>query len=740
MNIQKISIGLLILGLIVGMSFMPASADWKDEVIDKLEGPSPGDLFAISYKTPWIIYPNDSHAMNICFETDTGVDEDHKHIYIDLNPDSKCDGDHGSDCDFSYKPMVIDLDKDRRLWTFYCRGLQPDEDYSFKICYRDHLTDWWSSKTGHFHTAPHVVTSKLRFYAFGDTRGEAKTDDVASSIKEDHHRRGGKFVIHTGDIVFRGGRVCHWDGLNIVDPWSDGFWGYQGAIDMLRSMPIFTTIGNHDFDTDDFDKHSDGINDHYYYRYFKYPMYPAVSDLDDFYYSFGWGPAKFFSLTNYPMDHLCSGSHPVKPGTDQYNWLVEQLENLEGKGLWKIVFMHGPAYACNCRVPEVRDYLVPLFEQYGVDLVLSGHAHYYSRKTVNGITYLVLGGGGAELEDLDYKKCVEDKRADFAAKKYHYAYFDIDHDYMQIEARTDNGTIFDKIVLDRTPKADFDVKNGGSLEVKFTDKTAGYVNSWEWDFNNDGIVDSTLQNPTHNYTASKSYDVTLMATSSFNSCSKYTRNINVPVGDDDHQPPTCNDAWTHPFAPFKTPGWFGGQNQGGGVSTGDINGNYKPELIAFHIDHPSSGGNNGYYRIGWDVNSAGIAYSWSPPHEIPGWFGGQNQGGGISTGDINGNRIPDLIVFHIDHPSGGNNGYYRIGWDVDSAGIAYSWSPPHEIPGWFGDENQGGGISTGDINCDGILDLIAFHIDNPSGENHGYYRIGWDVQSNGRICSICSSP
>ena len=218
-------------------------------------------------------------------------------------------------------------------------------------------------------------------------------------------------------------------------------------------------------------------------------------------------------------------------------------------------------------------------------------------------------------------------------------------------------------------RPDFDVKTGGKpLEVKFTDKTAGHVYSWEWDFNNDGIVDSTLQNPTHNYTASGSYDVTLTVNSSFfNSCSKYTRSINAPVGDDDHQPPICNDAWTDPCNPFEIPGWFGAQSQGGGISAGDIDGNGTLDLIALHIDNPS-GGNRGYYRIGWDVDSAGTVSSWTDPHPIPGWFGAESQGGGISAGDIDGNGTLDLIALHIDHPSGGNHGYYRIGWNVDSAG------------------------------------------------------------------------
>ena len=45
----------------------------------------------------------------------------------------------------------------------------------------------------------------------------------------------------------------------------------------------------------------------------------------------------------------------------------------------------------------VRSDLVPLFEKYDVQMVFSGHDHDYERGTVNGIKYVVTGGGGERL-------------------------------------------------------------------------------------------------------------------------------------------------------------------------------------------------------------------------------------------------------------------------------------------------------------------------------------------------------
>lgn len=59
--------------------------------------------------------------------------------------------------------------------------------------------------------------------------------------------------------------------------------------------------------------------------------------------------------------------------------------------------------------------------------------------------------------------------------------------------------------------ADFtaDITEGcGSLTVQFTDQSTG-ASSWQWDFNNDGTVDSDQQNPVYAYNSPGIYDVSL---------------------------------------------------------------------------------------------------------------------------------------------------------------------------------------------------------------------------------------
>ncbi|AKB30311.1 cell surface protein [Methanosarcina siciliae T4/M] len=59
-----------------------------------------------------------------------------------------------------------------------------------------------------------------------------------------------------------------------------------------------------------------------------------------------------------------------------------------------------------------------------------------------------------------------------------------------------------------------DVTNGTvPLTVNFTDQSTGTPTSWAWDFDNDGSIDSTEQNPSFTYTTSGNYTVNLTVSS-----------------------------------------------------------------------------------------------------------------------------------------------------------------------------------------------------------------------------------
>ena len=55
------------------------------------------------------------------------------------------------------------------------------------------------------------------------------------------------------------------------------------------------------------------------------------------------------------------------------------------------------------------------------------------------------------------------------------------------------------------------------LLVQFTDTTTGNPTGWQWDFDEDGVTDSTLQNPSFTYTTGGTFDVKLTTTNGANS-------------------------------------------------------------------------------------------------------------------------------------------------------------------------------------------------------------------------------
>ena len=146
----------------------------------------------------------------------------------------------------------------------------------------------------------------------------------------------------------------------------------------------------------------------------------------------------------------------------------------------------------------------------------------------------------------------------------------------------------------------------------------------------------------------------------------------------------------------------------------DISGNGRPDVIVFHGDNPE-GENHGYYRIGWNLDTAGdVAGGWSDIKAVPGWFGAENQGAGIAVVNLHGHGQRDLLIFHVDNPGGDNHGYYRVGFHLDAFGNpSHGWSDIMAVSGWFGWENQGAGIAVGDIRGSGQPDLVVFHCRQP---------------------------
>ncbi len=79
-------------------------------------------------------------------------------------------------------------------------------------------------------------------------------------------------------------------------------------------------------------------------------------------------------------------------GSDQYNWLVSDLNSIKGEVKFKIAIFHHPIFDVGFHRPDVKrlkPILLPLFQKYGICAVFSGHDHNYQRFEYQGIYFIV---------------------------------------------------------------------------------------------------------------------------------------------------------------------------------------------------------------------------------------------------------------------------------------------------------------------------------------------------------------
>ena len=127
-------------------------------------------------------------------------------------------------------------------------------------------------------------------------------------------------------------------------------------------------------------------------------------------------PARYYRRAIGPIELYLLDSNDVDDA--QTTWLRRALSRSRAR--WKLAAFHHPAFTCGQYESHrsVVSRWVPLFERYGVRLVLSGHDHNYQRfGPRRGVRYVVHGGGGQRLYDL--RSCPSGYPRRTAAREQH---------------------------------------------------------------------------------------------------------------------------------------------------------------------------------------------------------------------------------------------------------------------------------------------------------------------------------
>ncbi|MGM0578838.1 MAG: metallophosphoesterase [Myxococcota bacterium] len=283
-------------------------------------------------------------------------------------------------------------------------GLEPDTLYCYRVLAGDvPLVE----RTG-FATAP-GPDAHVEFAAFGDSgHGGGDQEAVYAQLRSVPL----DLAVITGDVAYPSGTLAQLE-AHYFDVYED----------LVASVPMFPTTGNHDYRT----RSAQPFRD-----VFSLPD-NGVEGASERWYSFDWGPVHFVALDT------------ERVGPAQAAWLEEDLAADDHP--WTVVYTHEPPYSSGYHGSnhEVREWLAPILERHGVDLVLAGHDHHYERTVpIGGVVYVVTGGGGRGTRPTG-----ESDFTAFAEGVLHFLYVSADPDTLTLHAIDATGREFDSVTLTR---------------------------------------------------------------------------------------------------------------------------------------------------------------------------------------------------------------------------------------------------------------------------------------------------
>ncbi|MFK7806518.1 MAG: metallophosphoesterase, partial [Saprospiraceae bacterium] len=361
--------------------------------------------------------------------------------------------------------------------------LIPDTKYYYAV--GNNSGQLANGQEHYFETAPLPNSQeKIRMWLLGDMGfGNNNQRSVRDAFYDFNQNEPIDLILTVGDNAYQ-------DGTD--EEFQDG-WFENMYEDQLINTPVFLTYGNHDAKSADGE---DGTG--VYFDIFNLPAngecggYPSGNES---YYSHNYANIHFISVNSWDVEHT--------PDSPMIQWLEDDLADNEMD--WTIVMIHHPFYDgqkdnlsdTRYRNTKLRENMVPLFDQYEVDLVLMGHSHTYQRsylidghyeksntfdpndmgidmgdgqldgdgayKKVNGkgIPYVICGTAGYALdnEDLNHPIMYHNELTKGSG------YLELNYDQLDFKYITSDGIISDYFTIQKD--LEFTVYNCAGLNTNF---------------------------------------------------------------------------------------------------------------------------------------------------------------------------------------------------------------------------------------------------------------------------------
>ena len=254
------------------------------------------------------------------------------------------------------------------------------------------------------------TSQRLRWLALADSgSGDSNQRAVGQQMAAVHRRRPVDLVVLGGDNIYPSGDMALIE-ATFRRPYADL---------LAAGVPFHAVLGNHDIRT------ANGN--------------PQVA-----YKPFGM-QGRFYNLRRGPVEFFMLDTNGNADWQRQVSWLRTVLARSTAP--WKVVVGHHPIYSSGFygNDPGLQAKLAALMRKHGVQLYINGHDHNYERSVpIDGITYLVVGGGGASLRPV-----IPTAQSVRASSVFSFAELEATPRELSITAWDRNGRQIDRGVLTR---------------------------------------------------------------------------------------------------------------------------------------------------------------------------------------------------------------------------------------------------------------------------------------------------